>query len=186
MNSKEDNKYSQEDFENFFKYLKNVLNINRTLSSVFMGITLTAFIFLVSLGFPDILELDLIIGGIPIKIISFSLSLLVQSFFFFLISTLLFYYSELKLFRCYFYPDSKLSSFERYEKSKKLHNVIYKFAKLFLFTGIIYLIISVIFIFLTFSIGGIILFILMLMILLDSIVIIVLCLIIKKRFTKKK
>ena len=40
--SKEKEKHTQKDFDELFEYLKGVLNINKTLSSVFMGLTLTA------------------------------------------------------------------------------------------------------------------------------------------------
>ena len=97
-NSKKVIEHSQKDFEKLFEYLKNVLNINKTLSSAFMGITLTAFIFLISLGYPDILDIVIIVEGTPIKVVLLILVLLVLSFFFFLFSTFLFHFNELKLY----------------------------------------------------------------------------------------
>ena len=184
MNSK--NKHSQKDFDELFEYLKSVLNINKTLSSVFMGLTLTAFIFLISLGYPDILDLELIIGDLSIKSVSSSLSLLVLSFFFFLISTFLFHYSELNLYRFYLYWDSELTLSDRYEKSEKLYNVNYYFAKTFLIYGVVVLIIAVIFIFTIFSVGGIFMSIIIFIFLGIVIASIFLILGIKKVFTKKK
>ena len=185
-NSKKVIEHSQKDFEKLFEYLKNVLNINKTLSSAFMGITLTAFIFLISLGYPDILGITLIIGGNSVKVVSLSLSILVLSFFFFLTSTLLFHFSELKLYSFYLYWDSKLTLSDRYEKSEKLYNVNYFYAKLFLIYGVVVLVIAVIFIFLTFSVIGIIISIIILIIIGSVIASIILYPIIKKIFTKKK
>lgn len=172
MNPKKGNELSQKDFDVLFKYLKSVLSINKTLSTAFMGITLTAFIFLISLGYPDILELELIIGGISIKSVPSSLSFLVLSFFFFLTSTFLFYYSELKLQKFYLYLGSKLTLSERYEKSEKLLKVNYYFAKIFFLYGVIVLILAVILIFFIFSPGGIFIVILTLMSLVPVLVLI--------------
>jgi len=155
----EEDKHSQKDFDELHNYLKSVLSINKSLSSVFMGITLTAFVFLVSLGFPDILDLELIIGGISIKSVQFSLILLVLSFFFFLSSTLLYHISELKIYSFYLYWDSKLTLSERYKKSEKVYIRYYSCGNFFLFFAVNVLIIAVIFIFLTFSVWGIMIFI---------------------------
>lgn len=186
INSDKENNHSQKDFDKLYKYLKNVLNIYKTLSSTFMGLTLTAFIFLISLGFPDILELVLIIGGISIKSILLSSSILVLSFFLFLISTFLLHSSVLKLYKFYLYWDSKLTLSERYQKCERIRNVYYYFAKVFLYTGVIFLIIAVFFIFLTFSVGGIIITILTLTIVVYIIVLIFLYLNIKEVCTKKE
>lgn len=186
MNSKKEKEHSQKDFDELYKYLKSVLNINKTLSSVFMGLTLTAFIFLLSLGYPDILDVVLIIGGISIKVVSSSLSILVLSFFLFLTTTILYHYCELKLHSFYLYWGSELTLSDRYEKSEKLYNVYYKKANFFLFFGVVCLIYAVIFIFLTFSAGGIFITIIILIYLGITISTIYLILRIIKVFTKKK
>jgi len=185
-NSKIEIEYSQEDFDKLYKYFKSVLAINKTLSSAFMGITLTAFIFLLSLGYPDILEEELIIGAISIKIVPASLSILVLSFFFFLTATFLYHYCELKLHSFYLYWGSKLTLSDRYEKSEKLYDRYYNFAFIFLFSGVVFLIAAIIFIFLKFSMGGIFIAIIMLIYIVIVIGMIYLYLRIKKYFLKKK
>ena len=142
------------DFDDLYQYLKNVTSIYRGLSSTFMVVSLTAFIFLISVGYPDLLDVEIIIGNSTIKVISLSLSLLVLSFFSFLISTLLYYYKSIKVNILYLYWDSKLSLTDRYEKIDKLADLF--IAGLFLLLGILTLIGAVIFIFLYFSAAGII------------------------------
>ena len=186
MNSKKEDEHSKKDFEELYRYLKSVLNINKVLASAFMGITLTAFIFLISLGYPDILGITLIIGGNSVKVVSLSLSILVLSFFFFLTSTLLFHFSELKLYSFYLYWDSKLTLSDRYEKSEKLYNVNYNFINIILFSGVVFLIAAVIFIFLNFSAGGIFMTISMLIFIGALIITIYLSIRIKQRMNKKK
>ena len=186
VKSNKKDKLSQKDFKELYDYLKSVLNINKTLSSAFMGITLTAFIFLISLGYPDILDIGLLIEGTSIKTISLSLNILVLSFFFFLISTFFIYYSELKLNRFYLYWDSKLTLSDRFEKTEKLYKVQYFFVKLFFYSGVTFLIIAVFFIFFTFSTGGIIITIIILSILVFGIISIFLYLNMKEIFIKKK
>ncbi len=163
INSKIEDKDFQKDFDELFKYLKSVLNINKTLSSVFMGITLTAFVFLISLGYPDMFEEVLTIGAISIKVVPLSLVILVLSFFMFLTSTIIYNSCELNLLSLYsdWEPEFPLSN--RYEKSEKLYNVYYLIANVILFYGVISLIAAVIFIFLHFSVGGIILAIIVFM-----------------------
>jgi len=142
------------DFDDLYQYLKNVTSIYRGLSSTFMVVSLTAFIFLISVGYPDLLDVEIIIGNSTIKVISLSLSLLVLSFFSFLISTFLYYYKSIKVNILYLYWDSKLSLTDRYEKIDKLADLF--IAGLFLLLGILTLIGAVIFIFLYFSAAGII------------------------------
>ena len=163
-NSKIEDEDIQKDFDDLFKYLKSVLHINKSLSSVFMGITLTAFIFLISLGYPDILEETLIIGGNPIKVVALSLSILVLSFFFFLTSTIIYNYCELNLLSLYLYWDPEFSLSNRYKRSEKLYNRYYHIANAILLYGVISLIAAVIFIFLYFSAIGIFLAIVILII----------------------
>lgn len=157
INSKIEDKDFQKDFDELFKYLKSVLNINKTLSSVFMGITLTAFVFLISLGYPDMFEEVLTIGVISIKVVPLSLSILVLSFFMFLTSTIIYNNCELKLLSLYSDWEPEFTLSIRYEKSEKIYNVYYIFANIILFYGVVSLIAAVIFIFLHFSAGGIIL-----------------------------
>jgi hypothetical protein len=156
LNSKEEKEPSKEDFEKLYKYFKSVLKKNKTLSIAFMGITLTAFIFLLSLGYPDVLDDVLIIGGITIKVVSSSLSILVLSFFLFLLTTFLYHYCELRLDKLYLYWKPKHNLSIRYEKSEQLYDGYYKFAYFLLFSGVAFLITAVTFIFLNFSAGGII------------------------------
>lgn len=144
----------KKDFDDHYQYIKNVTSIYRGLSSTFMVVSLTAFIFLISVGYPDLLDVEIIIGNCTIKVISLSLSLLVLSFFSFLISTFLYYYKSIKVNILYLYWDSKLSLTDRYEKIDKLADLF--IAGLFLFLGILTLIGAVIFIFLYFSAAGII------------------------------
>lgn len=186
INLQKEKEHSQKDFDELYKYLKSILNINKTLSNAFLGITLTAFIFLLSLGYPDILDLALIIGGISIKVVSLSLSILVLSFFFFLTSTFLLHYSELRLYRFYLHWDSELTLSNRYEKCEKIHNVYYKVASLILIYGVIFLIIAVFFIFFTFSMGGIIMVIITSLFIVFVINLIFLYLNMKEIITKKK
>lgn len=143
-----------------YDYLKRVLSINKTLSSTFMGVTLTAFIFLISLGYPDILYEEIIIGKLTIKVVLLSLSILVLSFFFFLSSTFIYHYCQLKLNSLYLFWPSDLSLSNRFDKIEKLYLDPYKIANFVLFFGVITLISAVIFIFFYFSTGGIILSIL--------------------------
>ena len=146
LNSKKEKVPSEEDFEKLYKYFKSVLKKNTTLSIAFMGITLTAFIFLISLGYPEIIDIEEIILGISIKVVSLSLSILVLSFFLFLIATFLYHYCELRLDKLHLYwkPKHKLSL--RYEKSEALYDGYYKFAYFLLFSGVIFLITAVTFI----------------------------------------
>ncbi len=186
MDSKINSKIEDKDFDDLFKYLKSVLNINKTLSSAFMGITLTAFVFLISLGYPEIFEEVLIIGGISIKVVPLSLSILVMSFFSFLASTIIYHYCELNLLSLYLYWDPEFTLSNRYEKSEKLYNVYCNIANVSLFYGVVSLIAAVIFIFLYFSAPGIVLVIMLFII---SVIIIgpmYLFLRIKRHFTKKK
>ena len=147
--------HSQEDFDELFEYLKSVLNINKTISSTFMGITLTAFIFLISLGYPDILDEIFVIGFLSIKLVPFSLIYLVLSFFFCLISTFLYHFCELKLHKLYRYWPANLTLSDRYEKSEKLFKAYNNIFNVFLFYGVVFLIFAVIFIFLNFAAVGI-------------------------------
>lgn len=186
INSKIEDKDLQKDFDDFYKYLKSVLNINKTLSTVFMGITLTAFVFLISLGYPDIFEDVLIIGSISIKVVPASLGILVMSFFLFLASTIIYHYCELNLLSLYLYWDPEFTLSNRYEKSEKLYNVYYLIANLGLFYGVLSLIAAVILIFLYFSAGGIFLAIIMFIIFGIVIGTMYLFFRIKRHFAKKK
>ena len=175
MESKKETEHSQKDFDKLFKYLKSVISINKTLSNTFFGITLTAFIFLITLGYPDIIDA-----------VFLSLILLILSFFFFFTSTFLFHISELKLYRYYLYLGSELTLTERYEKSEKLHKRYYNSAILLLVWGLFCLLIAVILIFSTYSAGGFIIAVIFLIIL--GLLMVPMFLIpgIKKIFTKKK
>lgn len=154
MESKKEKEHTQKDFDELYEYLKSITNINKTLSNTFMGITLTAFIFLITLGYPVIIDAVLI-----------SLVLLILSFFFFFTSTFLFHISELKLFRFYLYWDSELTLAKRYDKIEKLHKVYYNSAITLLVWGVVCLLIAVIFIFSTYSAVGFILAIIFLIVL---------------------
>jgi len=145
----------KKDFDDLYQYLKNVTSIYRGLSSTFMVVSLTAFIFLISVGYPDLLDVEIIIGNSTIKVISGSLALLVNSFFSFLISTLIYLYKSIKINSLYLYWDSELSLSERFEKIQKLADLF--IAGLLLLWGILTLGGAVIFIFLYFSAFGIIL-----------------------------
>lgn len=185
-NSKIEVENLQKDFEELYEYLKSVLKINKTLSSVFMGITLTAFVFLISLRYPDMLEEVSIIGGIPIRVVGASLGILVISFFFFLTSTMIYHYCELNLNRLSLCRDPKFTLSNRYEKSEKLYKVYYKIASISLFYGVGTLITAVIFIFLYFSVGGIVLTIITFLMFWALIGVMFLYLRIKRHFTKNE
>jgi len=142
------------DFDERYQYLKNETSIYRGLSSTFMVVSLTAFIFLISVAYPGLLDVYIIIGNIYIKVISFSLALLVFSFFSFLFSTLIYYYKSIKTNSLYLYWDSELSFSDRYEKLGKLADL--QIAGFFLSMGIVTLGGAVVLMFLYFSAGGII------------------------------
>ncbi|MEE9376540.1 MAG: hypothetical protein V3V33_00710 [Candidatus Lokiarchaeia archaeon] len=151
----------KKDFDDLYQYVKNVTGIYRNLSSTFMVVSLTAFIFLISVGYPDLLDVQIIILYTAVKVISLSLALLVFSFFLFLISTFIYLYRSLKVNTLYLYWGSKLSLADRYEKIDKLTES--DSAGLFLFLGIMTLISAVIFMFLYFSAIGIVLIIIILL-----------------------
>jgi len=156
-NNRETNKDrdQEKEFHKIYKYIVKITSSNKTLSNLLTGISLTSFVFLISFGYPEMLDEIIIIGQIQIFVLPFSLAFLALSFFMCLTSSLFFYFIEGKTNNNYYYNETEDFS-KRIEKIEKYIGLI-GFANIVLGFGVFALIYSVIVIFLYFSTGGIIL-----------------------------